>query len=39
MSMPPSVPQADSASGTIVAPAATYSSSPIEDPTPASLWM
>ena len=39
MSMPPSVPHAASASGTIVAPAPTYSSSLMEDPTPASCWM
>ena len=39
MSMPPSVPQASSAVGTIVAPAPTYSSSLMEDPTPASCWM
>ena len=35
MSTPPPVPQASSAVGTITAPAPTYSSSLIEDPTPA----
>ena len=39
MSMSPSVPHAASAVGTIVAPAATYSESSMEDPTPASFWM
>ena len=39
MSMPPSVPHAVSASGTILAPAETNSSSLTEDPTPASFWM
>src|SRR5919112_1107117 len=39
MSTPPSVPQASSAVGTIVAPAPTYSSLLMEDPTPASCWM
>ena len=34
-STPPSVPQASSAVATIIAPAPTYSSSLIEDPTPA----
>src|SRR4051812_881986 len=39
MSTPPSVPHASSAVSTILAPAATYSGSSIEDPTPASFSM
>ena len=39
MSTPPSVPHASSAVSTILAPAATYSSSVIDDPTPASFSM